>query len=338
LTIRSEPPGATIMVDDEVVGITPYAYDFLWYGWHRISLAKDGYERLDDRVNITSPPALWIPFDFGMELLPMTFRDDRQFAYQLAPVTPLPDPHPPRLQPMKEPMVAHGEQLYEGKAKILYATEDPDLVIQYFKDDATAFNAQKRGTIVDKGVCNNKIASHLFQLLEASGVPTHFVRLLSDREMLVKKLQIVPLEVTIRNITAGGISKLLGIEEGLVLRRPVFEWHYKSDALGDPLINDDHILALSLATEEELETIRQLSFRVNDVLKAYFADRGIDLVDFKLEFGRHHGLLLLGDEISPDTCRFWEQGTQRKLDKDRFRRDLGDVEAAYQEMLRRVVG
>ena len=230
-----------------------------------------------------------------------------------------------------------GEKLYEGKAKILYATEDPQLVVQYFKDDATAFNAQKRGTIVDKGVCNNRIASRMFQVLEAAGVPTHFVRQLSDREMLVKKLQIVPLEVTIRNITAGGMAKMLGIEEGIVLAQPVFEWHYKSDALGDPLINDDHILALSLATPQELETIRRWSFKVNDVLKAYFAQRAIDLVDFKLEFGRHGGQILLGDEISPDTCRFWEQGTKKKLDKDRFRRDLGDVEAAYQEILRRVL-
>ena len=233
--------------------------------------------------------------------------------------------------------VTQGEKLYEGKAKILYATEDPHLVIQYFKDDATAFNAQKRGTIVDKGVVNNKISAHLFQLLQQEGVPTHFVKQLSDREMLVKKLQIVPLEVTIRNITAGGMSRLLGIEEGIVLKRPVFEWHYKSDALADPLINDDHILALEFATEAELEIIRELSFRVNDVLKAYFLKRGIDLVDFKLEFGRFQGQILLGDEISPDTCRFWEQGTRKKLDKDRFRRDLGDVEAAYQEMLKRVL-
>lgn len=232
-----------------------------------------------------------------------------------------------------------GEKLYEGKAKILYATEDPTTVIQYFKDDATAFNAQKRGTIVDKGVCNNKISSALFQMLEAAGVPTHFVRQLSDREMLVKKLQIIPSEVTIRNITAGGMAKLLGIEEGIVLKQPVFEWHYKSDALGDPLINDDHILALELATPQELATIRRLSAKVNEALKAYFAKRSIDLVDFKLEFGRSpDGSLLLGDEISPDTCRFWEQGTRKKLDKDRFRRDLGDVEHAYQEMLRRVVG
>ena len=241
-------------------------------------------------------------------------------------------------------MTQQGEQLYEGKAKILYATEDPALVIQYIKDDATAFNAQKRGTIVDKGVVNNKIASHLFEQLAREGVPTHFVKQLSDREMLVKRVTIVPLEVTIRNITAGGMSTLLGIEEGIVLTPPVFEWHYKSDSLNDPLINDDHIAALGLATPQELETIRRLSFKVNDVLKAYFLARGIDLVDFKLEFGRFpatsrvgQGQLLLADEISPDTCRFWEQGTKKKLDKDRFRRDLGDVEAAYQEMLRRVL-
>ena len=235
-------------------------------------------------------------------------------------------------------MLKVGEKLYEGKAKILYATEDPALVIQYFKDDATAFNAQKRGTIMDKGVCNNKISSALFQVMEQAGVPTHFVKQLSDREMLVKRLEIIPLEVTMRNITAGGMSRMLGIEEGIVLKQPVFEWHYKSDPLGDPLMNDDHILALQLATTQELETIRRLSSKVNDTLKTYFAKRGIDLVDFKLEFGRFRDHILLGDEISPDTCRFWEQGTKKKLDKDRFRRDLGDVEAAYQEMLRRVLG
>ncbi len=235
-------------------------------------------------------------------------------------------------------MVSQGEKLYEGKAKILYATENPLEVIQYFKDDATAFNAQKRGTIVDKGIVNNKIASHLFTMLEQAGIATHFIKQLSDREMLVKKVQIIPLEVTIRNITAGGMAKSLGIEEGIVLKQPVFEWHYKSDPLGDPLINDDHILALGLATAQELETIRHLSFKVNDVLKAYFATRRIDLVDFKLEFGRFQKTqILLADEISPDTCRFWEQGTKKKLDKDRFRRDLGDVEAAYQEILRRVL-
>jgi len=231
-----------------------------------------------------------------------------------------------------------GEKLYEGKAKILYATDDPTLVIQYFKDDATAFNAKKRGTIVDKGVVNNQISAHLFQALEREGVPTHFVKPLSDREMLVKRLEIIPLEVTMRNIVAGGMARLLALEEGLGLNEPVFEWHYKSDPLDDPLINDDHCVAIGAATRDELAHIRQQSAKVNQVLKAYFLKRGIDLVDFKLEFGRHDGQILLGDEISPDTCRFWEQGTKRKLDKDRFRRDLGDVESAYQEMLNRVIG
>lgn len=229
------------------------------------------------------------------------------------------------------------EKLYEGKAKILYATEDPLLVIQHFKDDATAFNAKKRGTIINKGICNNQISAHLFQLLESKGVPTHFVERLSDRDMLVRKLQIIPLEVTIRNIVAGGMARRLGIEEGIVLKKPVFEWHYKSDPLDDPLINEDHIEALGMASPEELTEIRAQSVRVNDILKSYFTARKIDLVDFKLEFGRHQGKILLGDEISPDTCRFWEQGTKKKLDKDRFRRDLGDVEAAYQEIVRRVV-
>ena len=231
-----------------------------------------------------------------------------------------------------------GEPLYEGKAKILYATEEPTQVIQYFKDDATAFNAQKRGTIMDKGVCNNRISSAMFAYLEGRGIRTHFVRQLDERTMLVKRLEIVPLEVTIRNITAGGMAKLLGIEEGIVLKPPVFEWHYKSDALGDPLITDDHILAMGWATAQELAHIRAESFKVNDALKAFFNQRQLDLVDFKLEFGRFQGTILLGDEISPDTMRLWEHGTRRKLDKDRFRRDLGSVEEAYQEVLRRVLG
>ena len=231
-----------------------------------------------------------------------------------------------------------GEKFYEGKAKILYATEDPAQVIQYFKDDATAFNAQKRGTIIDKGICNNRISSALFVHLERCGVRTHFIKQLDDRSMLVKRLEIVPLEVTIRNITAGGMAKLLGIEEGIVLKPPVFEWHYKSDALGDPLINDDHILAMGWATAQELAHIRAESFKVNDALKTFFNQRQLDLVDFKLEFGRFQGAILLGDEISPDTMRLWEHGTRKKLDKDRFRRDLGSVEEAYQEVLRRVLG
>ncbi len=231
-----------------------------------------------------------------------------------------------------------GEKLYEGKAKILYATAKAQEVIQYFKDDATAFNAQKRGTIIDKGVCNNRISTALFTYLETRGVRTHFIRQLDDRSMLVQRLEIVPLEVTVRNITAGGMAKLLGIEEGIVLKQPVFEWHYKSDALGDPLINDEHILAMGWATAKELAFIREASLKVNQELIEFFKQRQIDLVDFKLEFGRHQGQILLGDEISPDTMRLWETGSRRKLDKDRFRRDLGSVEEAYQEVLRRVLG
>ncbi len=235
-------------------------------------------------------------------------------------------------------MTTYGEKIYEGKAKILYATSDADAVVQYFKDDATAFNAQKRGTIMDKGVCNNRISTALFQYLEKQGIRTHFIKQLDDRAMLVKKLEIVPLEVTVRNITAGGMSRLLGIDEGIVLKQPVFEWHYKSDALGDPLINDDHILAMGWATAKELAHIRSESFKVNEALKAFFNQRQLDLVDYKLEFGRFKQTILLGDEISPDTMRLWEHGTRRKLDKDRFRRDLGSVEEAYQEVLKRVLG
>lgn len=231
-----------------------------------------------------------------------------------------------------------GKQLYEGKAKILFETDDKDLIIQYFKDDATAFNALKKGTITGKGVCNNAISAALFTYLEGKGIKTHLVKQIDERSMLVKRVQIVPLEVTIRNITAGGMSRMLGIEEGIVLKPPVFEWHYKSDALADPLINDDHILAMGWATERELAHIRSESFKVNEALKTFFYERKIDLVDFKLEFGRFKDAILLSDEISPDTMRLWEHGTRNKLDKDRFRRDLGSVEEAYQEVVRRVLG
>ncbi len=228
------------------------------------------------------------------------------------------------------------ELLYEGKAKKIYATGDPDLVIQEFKDDATAFNAKKKGSISNKGIVNNKISSMIFQMLEKRGIATHFVEMLDDRLMLVKKLEIIKLEPTVRNIVAGGMSRLLGLEEGIVLERPVFEYHYKSDELDDPLINDYHALALKIATEDELDFIEKTSFAVNDILKEFFDGLGINLVDFKIEFGKHNGQILLGDEISPDTCRFWEKGTNRKLDKDRFRRDLGNIEEAYQEMLDKV--
>ncbi len=233
-------------------------------------------------------------------------------------------------------MAKKGKLVYEGKAKKVFETDNPDLFIQEFKDDATAFNAQKRGTISGKGVVNNKISSVLFTLLEKEGVPTHFEKLLSDREMLIKKVQIVPLEVTVRNITAGGMSKLLGVEEGIRLKEPVYEIHYKKDELGDPLINEDHAFATGLATREEMETIRKYALKVNDFLRKFFDKLNIELVDFKLEFGRAKGKILLADEISPDTCRFWEKGTGRKLDKDLFRRDLGGVEDAYQEMLKKV--
>src|SRR5215470_13198384 len=228
------------------------------------------------------------------------------------------------------------EMFYEGKAKKLYSTSDPDLVIQYFKDDATAFNARKRGTIEDKGVMNNRMSELFFTLLERNGVKTHFVRRLNDREMLCKRLQIIPVETVVRNIVAGSMAKRLGLEEGRELASPVVEYYYKSDPLDDPLIYPEHAILFGWATEAEIQTIRSLALKVNEVLSRFLDERGIILVDFKLEFGRHHGAILLGDEICPDTCRFWDKASRRKLDKDRFRRDLGDVEQAYQEMLRRV--
>ncbi|MBI3007627.1 MAG: phosphoribosylaminoimidazolesuccinocarboxamide synthase [candidate division NC10 bacterium] len=229
-------------------------------------------------------------------------------------------------------------QIYEGKAKILYETDDPDLLIQYFKDDATAFNAAKRGTIVGKGVMNNRISATLLAHVAEHGVPTHFVKVLSDREMLVKRLQIIRIEVVVRNIVAGSLAKRLGLPEGQALAEPVLEFFYKDDALGDPMINDYHIRMLRLANGPEMEAIVDGAFRVNEILTEFFDKRGILLVDFKLEFGRYRGEVLLGDEITPDGCRLWDKATQEKLDKDRFRRDLGRVEEAYAEVLRRVCG
>ena len=233
--------------------------------------------------------------------------------------------------------VTKGKLLYEGKAKKVYATSDPDLLIQEFKDDATAFNAKKRGTILNKGIVNNAVSEKIFGFLESKGIPTHFVRRLSDREMLIKKLQIIPIEMTVRNVTAGGISKLLGIAEGIRLDSPVLEYHYKRDDLDDPLFNEYHIVALKLATREELREIDERSLAINRILIDFFKTKNLDLVDFKLEFGRHKGKILLGDEFSPDTSRLWEKATGEKMDKDRFRRDLGGVEEAYQEVYRRVV-
>ena len=231
------------------------------------------------------------------------------------------------------------EQLYEGKAKKVFATDDPDLVIVDYKDDATAFNGAKKGTIVGKGVINNKLTNYLMQQLEKEGVPTHFVEEISDRETVVKKVTIVPLEVIIRNISAGSFAKRYGVEEGIVFKAPTVEFSYKSDPLDDPLLNHYHALALGLATQEEIDQIIAMAFKVNDVLKAFFAEVGVTLVDFKLEFGKtSDGKIVLADEISPDTCRLWDSKTGEKLDKDRFRRDMGGVEDAYQEIMRRVCG
>ena len=228
-------------------------------------------------------------------------------------------------------------QLYEGKAKRVYATEDPELLIVSYKDDATAFNGLKKGTIAGKGVINNQMSNRLMARLADAGVPTHFVQELNDRETLVRRVEIVPLEVIVRNIAAGSFSKRYGVPEGVVFARPTVEFSYKNDDLGDPLLNTDHALAIGLATEEEIAAIRKYALAVNDFLRAFWAEAGVTLVDFKLEFGRTgDGTIILADEISPDTCRLWDSKTQEKLDKDRFRRDMGGVEEAYQEIMRRL--
>lgn len=228
------------------------------------------------------------------------------------------------------------EMLYEGKAKKVFVTDNTDAYIVEYKDDATAFNGLKKGTITGKGVINNRMSNMMFAMLEKKGVPTHLIEELSDRETAVKKVEIVPLEVIVRNIAAGSFSKRFGVEEGRVLSCPTLEFCLKDDALGDPMINNSHILALDLATPEELETISTLTMKINEELKAFFLSIGIELVDFKIEFGRYHGQIILADEISPDTCRLWDVKTHDKLDKDRFRRDLGGVEEAYQEVMRRL--
>ncbi|MCM1298369.1 MAG: phosphoribosylaminoimidazolesuccinocarboxamide synthase [Firmicutes bacterium] len=231
------------------------------------------------------------------------------------------------------------EQLYEGKAKKVYATEDPDIVIVSYKDDATAFNGQKKGTIAGKGAINNRMTNYMFKLLEKAGVPTHYVEELNDRETAVKKVSIVPLEVIVRNVAAGSFSKRMGVEEGTALKCPILEFSYKNDDLGDPFINDYYALALGLATKEEIDLIAKYTFTVNDFMIDFFKKLNIDLIDFKIEFGKtSDGRIILADEISPDTCRFWDSTTHEKLDKDRFRRDMGGVEGAYAEMMKRVFG
>ena len=231
------------------------------------------------------------------------------------------------------------EQLYEGKAKKVYATNDPEVVIVSYKDDATAFNGLKKGTIAGKGAINNRMTNNLMRRLEAKGVPTHYVEELNDRETAVKKGSIVPLEVIVRNISAGSFAKRYGVEEGILFDEPTFEFSYKNDDLGDPLLNTSHALALKLATKEEISLIRKYALMVNDLLKGFMKEIGIDLVDFKLEFGKtSDGTIVLADEISPDTCRLWDEKTHEKLDKDRFRRDLGGAEEAYEEVMRRLMG
>ncbi len=231
------------------------------------------------------------------------------------------------------------EQLYEGKAKKVFATNDPDLVIVDYKDDATAFNGEKKGTISGKGVINNKMTNFMFKMLEKEGVPTHLVEEISDRETIVKKVSIVPLEVIIRNVAAGSFSKRMGVEEGKQLLCPILEFSYKNDDLGDPFINDYYALALGIATKEDIDTIAKYAFKVNDFMVKFFKGLNIDLIDFKIEFGKtSDGTIILADEISPDTCRFWDSTTHEKLDKDRFRRDMGGVEEAYQEIMKRLMG
>ena len=228
------------------------------------------------------------------------------------------------------------ELLYEGKATKVYTTETPDVLIVDYKDDATAFNGVKKGTIVGKGVVNNRMTNHIFKMLEEKGIPTHFIEELSDRETAVKKVEIVPLEVIVRNVAAGSFSKKLGIEEGFRLLSPTLEFSYKNDELGDPMINDYYAVAIGAATREEIDKITELVFKINEILVDYFKSIKVDLIDFKVEFGRYKGQIILADEISPDTCRFWDSETHEKLDKDRFRRDLGHVEEAYEEIYRRI--
>lgn len=230
------------------------------------------------------------------------------------------------------------ELMYEGKAKKVYATDDPKYVIVEYKDDATAFNGLKKGTITGKGIVNNRMSNHMFKLLEEAGIPTHFVEELSERRTVVKRVEIVPVEVIVRNVAAGSLAKRLGLEEGTQLKSTVLEYCYKNDELGDPMINDYHIAAIGIATKEEMAEIARLSLAVNDFMLPYFKQMNVDLIDFKLEFGRFDGKIILADEISPDTCRFWDSTTHEKLDKDRFRRDMGGVEDAYAEMMRRVLG
>lgn len=232
-----------------------------------------------------------------------------------------------------------GKQLYEGKAKKIFETDKPEILLVSYKDDATAFNGIKKGTILGKGIINNKVTNYMMRLLEKAGIPTHYIEEISERETLVKKVSIIPLEVIIRNVSAGSFAKNYGVEEGIIFDKPTIEFSYKNDKLGDPLINSYHAIALKLATKEEIETIKKYAFKINEEMKKFFISINVKLIDFKLEFGKlKDGKIVLADEISPDTCRFWDATTNEKLDKDRFRRDLGNVEGAYKEMMKRILG
>lgn len=232
-----------------------------------------------------------------------------------------------------------GKQLYEGKAKKIFETDKPEILLVSYKDDATAFNGIKKGTILGKGIINNKVTNYMMRLLEKAGIPTHYIEEISERETLVKKVSIIPLEVIIRNVSAGSFAKNYGVEEGIIFDEPTIEFSYKNDNLGDPLINSYHAIALKLATKEEIETIKKYAFKINEEMKKFFISINVKLIDFKLEFGKlKDGKIVLADEISPDTCRFWDATTNEKLDKDRFRRDLGNVEGAYKEMMKRILG
>lgn len=237
----------------------------------------------------------------------------------------------------QEVKIEKKDALHEGKAKILYATDDPGLLVQYFKDDATAFNGKKKGTIEGKGACNNAISSHIFSLMEKDGIKTHFVSMPSEREMVVRKVEIIPVEVVVRNVVAGSLAKRMGREEGERLAEPIIEYYYKDDALGDPMINGYHIRVFGLATDDEMEHIEREALRINQWLVSFFGKMGIDLVDYKLEFGRSPEGVVLADEISPDGCRLWDKATGEKMDKDRFRRDLGALPETYAEMRQRVL-
>ncbi len=308
-------PGGASGFSGCFVGFFPFRHARNPYFWHYVEILTVGTCVLDFYFTVR--------YTDSANVIPLLREDEHQTALS-------------QMKRKDRYLMEKLEQLYEGKAKKVFKTEDPDVLIVDYKDDATAFNGEKKGTIVGKGVINNKMSNHVDKLLEKEGVPTHYIEELSDRETAVKKVEIVPLEVIIRNVAAGSFSKRLGVPEGTPFDEPTIEFSYKNDELGDPLINSYFAVAMKLATWEEIETIKKYAFKVNEVLKAYFLQADIKLIDFKIEFGRYHDQIILADEISPDTCRLWDVHTNEKLDKDRFRRDLGNVEEAYNEVFHRL--